>query len=286
MKKFNNSAQFTSYMRKQADKIGISIQNAYITYAARTFLEHISKSNNGQFIVRGSLATMAYIGKLTRKITDVDLLSSGNSDINIELFKQMISAKTIPGIKFSLLRTSPVITDVGTYKMTVNSQLYNSKTNLGVDIIEKNTEKSEVTMPAIFDGDEEFLFFAQPFEELFAEKLCILIEPSGPNTGSSLNHRIKTFYDIYKMYGGRYDEDKLTSYFDLLISSRGKVDLESATTDHLNQDFVDHFQGIWDRTAKNFSFLDMSFDIAEAVAFAREFTSEELKKVKKRRHNY
>ena len=73
MQTFRNSDQLRSFMKKESSRLGISIKNAYSTYISRLFLEKLAKYNNGYVLVKGSSAETAYLGKLVRGITDVEL---------------------------------------------------------------------------------------------------------------------------------------------------------------------------------------------------------------------
>ncbi len=55
-------------------------------------------------------------------------------------------------------------------------------------------------MPVIFQGDEPFMMNVPSFEEYLAEKLCIIVES---NKTDVLNTRVKDFYDIYQLHGGK-----------------------------------------------------------------------------------
>ena len=82
MKKFSNTDQLRSFIKKESNRIGISIANAYTTFVSRAFLEKLAKYNNGHILVKGSSAETAYLGRLVRGITDVDLAILGSIQEN------------------------------------------------------------------------------------------------------------------------------------------------------------------------------------------------------------
>ena len=77
-----------------------------------------------------------------------------------------------------------------------------------------------------------FVITTPSFEEYLAEKLCIILES---NKTDVLNTRLKDFYDIYELHGGKYDVEKLTEYFKLMLALRAKIRIEDARTDYLDK---------------------------------------------------
>lgn len=277
MQKFSNTNQFRSFMKKEAERLGISIQNAYTTYVSRLFLEKLSKYNNGIVLVKGSSAETAYLGRLVRGITDVDLAVLGPIDANLDLLKLFVEDKSISDFKFKLVR-EPKITPTGIYKMPFEASFDKTKQPLGVDFQEnydRLIEKQVRTMPSIFEGDDEFPVIAPSFEEYLAEKLCIIVES---NKMDVLNTRVKDFYDIYQLHGGKYDPEKLTKYFGKMLALRGKIALEDASTLYLNADFVQKHKDVWESAKKKYDFLDDGIDLYGAVYYARAVLREELQK--------
>lgn len=277
MQKFSNTNQFRSFMKKEADRLGISIQNAYTTYVSRLFLEKLSKYNNGMVLVKGSSAETAYLGRLVRGITDVDLAVLGPIEANLDLLKLFVEDESISDFKFKLVR-EPKITSTGIYKMPFEASFDKTKQPLGVDFQEnydRLIEKQVRTMPSIFEGDDEFPVIAPSFEEYLAEKLCIIVESNKPDV---LNTRVKDFYDIYQLHGGKYDPEKLTKYFGKMLALRGKIALEDASTLYLNADFVQKHKDVWESAKKKYDFLDDGIDLYGAVYYARAVLREELQK--------
>ena len=277
MRHFSNSNQFRAFMKKEADRLGISINSAYTTYVSRLFLEKLSKYNNGQVLVKGSSAETAYLGRLVRGITDVDLAGIGPIETNLDLMKTFVEDTSISDFKFKLVR-EPKVTPTGIYKMAFESSFDKTKQPLGVDFQENYNrliEKQVRTMPAIFEGDDEFPVVAPSFEEYLAEKLCIILESNKPDV---LNTRVKDFYDIYQLHGGKYDPEKLTRYFGKMLALRGKIKLEDASTLYLDRYFIEQHKEIWERAKEKYDFLDDGIDLYGAVYYARAVLREELQK--------
>ena len=276
MQEFKNSNQMKSFMKKESIRLGMSINNVYSTFLSRLMLEKISKYSDNKILIKGSSAETAYLGKLVRGITDVDIASVNNLEENLEIFKKVIDDNDNK-ISFNISR-KPLITRTGIYKIPLIGYFDKMRQPLGIDYQEKYNrliELEEIVMPKIFEGDEEFKINVPSFEEYLAEKLCIILESNKPDV---LNTRVKDFYDIYELHGGKYNPDKLTSYFKKMLLLRGKLNLEDASTLYLDRNFVLNHQSIWDSTKEKYDFLDSEIDFYGAVYYTRAVLREELHK--------
>lgn len=130
-------------------------------------------------------------------------------------------------------------------------------------------------MPKIFDGDDEYQIIVPSFEEYLAEKLCIIVES---NKTDVLNTRVKDFYDIYQLHGGKYNPEKLTKYFGKMLELRGKINIEEASTLYLDKDFIRNHEELWERAREKYDFIDDGIDLYGAVYYARAVIREELQK--------
>ena len=277
MQTFRNSDQLRSFMKKEANRLGISVQNAYTTYLSRLFLESVSKYNTGAVLVKGSAAETAYLGKLVRGITDVDLAMVAPFEEGIEPIAATVNNETPNGFQFKLSK-APNVTPTGIYQMHFEADFDRTRLSLGVDVQESYNrliERQTRTMPAIFEGDEEFPVLTPSFEEYLAEKLCIIVES---NKEDVLNTRVKDFYDIYRLHGGVYSPAKLTKYFRRMLALRGKVRLKDASTLHLNKEFIEKHTGLWESAREKYDFLDDDIDLYGAVYYTRAVIREELQK--------
>lgn len=277
MQSFHDSNQFRAFMKKEASRLGLSVPNAYTTYISRILLQKLSKYNDGNILVKGSSAETAYLGKLVRGITDVDLAVLGPIELNMELVQSFIEDETISDFKFKMARP-PKVTQTGIYKMAFEGCLDKTKQQIGVDFQDnygRLIEKEVRTMPAIFEGDEEFPVIAPSFEEYLAEKLCIIVES---NKTDVLNTRVKDFYDIYHLHGGKYDNEKLAKYFVKMLALRGKIKLEDASTLYLNREFIENHLDLWDKAKERYDFMDDGIDLYGAVYYTRAVIREQLQK--------
>ncbi len=277
MQSFKNSNQMKAFMKKEAKRLNINIHNAYSTFIARSFLERVSKYNDNSILIKGSSAELSYLGSLVRCVTDVDLASLKDLNINRDLISQIISDGQVDSLKFSLVK-DPRRTKTGIYKFSLQANFDGINQYLGVDLQDNYTRliaPEKRIMPPIFEGDEPFDILVPSFEEYLAEKLCIIIESNKANV---LNTRVKDFYDIYELHGGKYDSEKLTEYFGKMLQLRGKIDLDGAQTMYLNKRFIDSHAGIWDSTKEKYDFLDKEIDLQGAVYYTRAVIREQLQK--------
>lgn len=278
MERFRNSEQFKAFIKKEAKRLNISIPNAYSTFLSRSFLEKLSKKDTDKSIlVKGSSAETSYLGELVRGITDVDLASTASIELNIPVLRMIINNETINDIKFSLNK-KPSITKTGIYKFSYDADMDKVKNSLNVDFQDnyiRLIEKKYSVMPKIFDGDREFIMATPSFEEYIAEKLCIILESNKPDL---LNTRLKDFYDIYELHGGKYDSEKLAEYFKIMLALRAKIRLQDATTDYLDKNFIENHNNIWNAVSKKYDFLDKEIDLGGAVYYTRAVLREYLQK--------
>ena len=278
MERFRNSEQFKAFIKKEAKRLNVSIPNAYSTFLSRSFLEKLSKKDTDKSIlVKGSSAETSYLGELVRGITDVDLASTTSIELNIPVLRKIINSETINDIKFSLNK-KPSITKTGIYKFSYDADMDKVKNSLNVDFQDnyiRLIEKKYSVMPKIFEGDREFIMATPSFEEYIAEKLCIILESNKPDL---LNTRLKDFYDIYELHGGKYDSEKLAEYFKIMLALRAKIRLQDATTDYLDKNFIENHNDIWNAVSKKYDFLDKEIDLGGAVYYTRAVLREYLQK--------
>ena len=275
MIEFKNSDQMKSFMKKEAKRLNMNIASVYSTFVSRTFLEKLSDNNNEAILVKGSSAEISYLGRLVRAITDVDLASVNNLEVNYPLLNKILNNDN--GLKFSLVK-EPSKTITGIYKMSMEANLGKIRQPLNVDFQENYNRLIEPevrVMPAIFEGDTPFEIYVPSFEEYLAEKLCIVLES---NKVDVLNTRVKDFYDIYQLHGGKYDSDKLTDYFNKMLKLRGKIKLEEAGTLMFNPKFVKAHEFLWDTTRTKYDFLDGEIDLESVVYYTRAVLREQLQK--------
>ena len=277
MKKFTNSDKLRAFMKKESARLNISVPNVYHTFFARRLLEKLSNADNPLLYVKGSSAETAYLGSLVRSITDIDLASLKGFDVEEDFIQKILLTDDEEQIGFCMNK-EPYVTPTGIYKLSCSGCFDKTKQAIGVDFqtnYGRLIEAEKRVMPVIFDGDEEFELRVPSFEEYLAEKLCIIVES---NKTDVLNTRLKDFYDIYQLHGGKYDYDKLEYYFGLMLQLRGKIKLDKANTQHLDQKFIADHKHLWPGISNSYDFLDKEIDFEGAVYYTRAVLREQLQR--------
>lgn len=278
---FSNSAQLKSYLKKESEKTNISVPNCYNTFFARSLLSRLSNLSYGELIVKGSFSQMVHMGKMIRPVTDIDLISTtkDKNETLVMLWKALYEEYPEDGINFDLT-SLPKTTKTGIIKIPVVALFDKIKHPINIDFdpgVKSVLETHYDLVPRIFSEDKRFYINTPSYEETLAEKLCIVVES---NKEDVLNTRIKDFYDIYKMHNGKYDLDKFSHYFKVLLERRGKISLEAANVNHLNKDYLENHRDLWEAMSEKYEFLDKSVEFDEALYYTKGVINEQLQKAK------
>lgn len=276
---FANEDKLKSFLKKESDGLGVSIYNTYNTYFSRLLLERISKVCYSELYVKGSMSELAHLNKMIRPITDIDLVSTvDHNDPLTVLYQAMYD--TNDGL-FYELTDIPKRTKTGIYKIHIVANFGKIKHAMSIDFQELSKtiyEKDYKRIDPIFSGDESFYVFTPSFEEHLAEKLCIVLES---NKSDVLNTRVKDFYDIYKLIGGKFDRDKLSYFFYHMLLDRNKIDLSKASTSFLDSSYIEKHRELWSLMSKKYEFLDKEVVFDEAVGITKDILDKELSNVDK-----
>ena len=276
---FANEDKLKSFLKKESDRLGVSIYNTYNTYFSRLLLERISKVCYSELYVKGSMSELAHLNKMIRPITDIDLVSTvDHNDPLTVLYQAMYD--TNDGL-FYELTDIPKRTKTGIYKIHIVANFGKIKHAMSIDFQELSKtiyEKDYKRIDPIFSGDESFYVFTPSFEEHLAEKLCIVLES---NKSDVLNTRVKDFYDIYKLIGGKFDRDKLSYFFYHMLLDRNKIELSNASTSFLDSSYIEKHRELWSLMSKKYEFLDKEVVFDEAVGITKDILDKELSNVDK-----
>jgi len=275
---FSSDEKLKGYLRSESKRLGISITNTYNTFFSRILLERVSNLNFGLLAVKGSFSELAHLNHMIRPITDIDIVSTEyHNDPLLILFQAMYDTNF--GINYELTNL-PKKTKTGIYKISIVAQYGKIKHPISIDFMELyNTlyTMDYKRIDPIFKGDSHFYVSTPTYEEHLAEKLCIISETVKPNI---LNTRVKDFYDIYKLYNGKYDLDKLSFYFSKMIEDRNKIDVSNLSISHLDKNYILKHKPLWDSMSKKYEFLDKSVGFEEAVYLTREVLEQQINKYK------
>ena len=266
--------QLKSFMKDESERLNLNINNTYKTYLSRTFLQRLSDKYK-YVLVKGSAAETTYLGTLIRAITDLDIAKKDLYENEIE---KCLGISNLDIFDFEL--SKPVtVTKTKINQFSTVAKFEKLKSPLTLDLQENYNrliEPTRLIMPKIFEGDEEFDVFVPSFEEYLAEKLCIIAES---NKSEVLNTRVKDFYDIFHLHGGKYDPNRLTQYFNLMIKLRGKIDINDASTLMLNDEFIKRHQQVWDKAIISYDFLNTDVTLGGVVYYTRAVLRDQLQKL-------
>ena len=274
---FKNDDQFRAFMKKESARLNISLLNVYHTFLARTLLERISKYNNKKLLVKGSAAEAAYLGKMVRSITDVDLAGLQRFNLNKDLIKNIILNNEGEQFHFSLIK-EPYTTQTGIHKISVAGNFGRSGHALNIDYqdnYDRLIRRTKVVMPKIFEGDTEFEMYVPSYEEYLAEKLCIIL---GNNKPDVMNTRLKDFYDIYNLHGSGYNAEELTRDFGIMLKKLNKVNLTDADTSFLDENFIKKHKQLWAPMLERYDCLDKKTSFERMVFYTQGVLRSELKR--------
>lgn len=276
---FRNDDQLRAFLKNESKRLGVTITNTYNTFFSKLLLERLSKFSYDKLFVKGSFSELAHLNGMIRPITDLDLVSTMyHNDPLIFLFRAMYD--TNEDIYYELVDL-PKKTRTGIYKLSMIANFGRIKHPISIDFQElSNTiyEKEYKRVDPVFEGDDYFYIWTPSFEEHLAEKLCIVTES---NKEDVLNTRVKDFYDIYKLCGGKYDKERLSYFFYHMLKDRNKIDIETASTSHLTKEYIEKHYELWNQMSKKYEFMDKTVGFRESVEFTKEILDEEIKNLDK-----
>ena len=271
---FSSDDKLKAFLKKESKRLGISITNTYNTFFSLQLLKRISETSYDKLFVKGSFSELAHLNEMIRPITDIDLVSSVyHNDPLLVLYQAMYSEDE--NLHYELIDI-PKKTKTGIYKIHIKAIFGSICHPISIDFQElSNTiyQKDYKRVNPLFTGDNFFYIYTPTYEEHLAEKLCIVVESNKDNI---LNTRVKDFYDIYKLKGGKYDKEKLSYFFYQMLLDRHKIDIRHASVDHLNRQFILQHQQLWDNMSKKYEFTDKTIVFEDAVETTKSMLDQEL----------
>ena len=276
---FSNDDKLKAFLKSESKRLGISINNTYNTFFSKLLLERVSKYCYSELYVKGSFSELAHLNTMIRPVTDIDLVSTiYHNDPLLILYQAMYD--TNDDLYYELIDI-PKRTKTGIYKISISANFGKIKHPISIDFQElSNTiyERDYKKINPIFKGDDYFYIYTPTFEEHLAEKLCIVIES---NKKDILNTRVKDFYDIYKLNGGKYNKDKLLYFFYHMLIDRNKRNINDLSTDFLDDEYVKRHNDMWNSMSKRYEFMDKDVDFRESVYLTKRILDKQIKGLEK-----
>lgn len=276
---FPNSQSLKAYLNYQSKKHGIDIERTYEHYFNRKFLERLDAVNYGNLLLKGSFSQYIHLGHMTRPTTDIDLAGINDAKENLDVINQAVFSSFIDGLLFYYskdIKKSPT----GILNVKLKAEFDGIIQPISIDLMNNYKRYYEIQykeVPCTFDYDNPFYFNTLSHEEHLAEKLCIIAESIKPDV---LNTRVKDFYDMYQLHGGKYDYNKFSLYFYRMLQDRGKLSLNQLSTEHLNPEFIIRHQALWDAAVKRYGFMDRDIDLVHVVYYTRAVLAEQIQKIR------
>lgn len=283
---FNNLAQHKAFIKKEANRLGITPTVAFTTYYSRLLLSRLALINQGVLVVKGSFSQYVHLGTLTRPVLDIDLSSQYYHSVPLQILYQSIYEMNDGIVNFDIT-TLPHQTPNGVYKIPVVAKVKypgDSKEmviSIPVDFKENNAVIFETQFKGVeplFEGDEKFYINTPSFEEHIAEKLYIISHCTKTDTP---NTRVKDFYDIYMLHGKDYDPDKFSLYFQAMVLMYGDS-LEKVDAEFLNRSFIERHEQLWKRMQEKYQFIDKDLELDEAVYYVKAVLKEQILRIRNR----
>lgn len=285
---FNNLNQHKAFIKKEANRLGITPASAYTTYYSRVLLERLALINRGVLLVKGSFSQYVHLKILSRPVLDIDLSSEHFHQIPLHILYQAINDSSDSIVEFDIT-SIPKQTRNGVYKIPIVAKIHYPGDEkeviipIPVDFKENNNDIFETQfkkVEPIFIGDEPFYINTPSFEEHIAEKLYII---SHCTRSDVLNTRVKDFYDIYMLHGKDYDPDKFCLYFQAMVMMYGDK-LENVSAEFLDKKFINKHEELWQRMQEKYQFLDRELTLDEAVYYVKAVLKEQIQRI--RHHEY
>ncbi|MDO4962976.1 MAG: nucleotidyl transferase AbiEii/AbiGii toxin family protein [bacterium] len=271
---FDTDEKLKGFLKRESKRLGVSIKNTYNTYFSRILLERISNLCYDELFVKGSFSEIAHLNEMIRPITDIDLVSTKyHNDPLIVLYQAMYDSNSD---LYYELTNIPKITKTGIYKINIVANFGKIKHPISIDFQELSRtiyEKDYKRINPIFKGDNHFYVLTPSYEEHLAEKLCIVVEN---NKSDVLNTRVKDFYDIYKLCGGKYDKDRLLYFFKNMLIDRNKIKMEDVNIDFLDEEYIEKHKNMWYLMSDKYEFLDRGVNFDESVKFTKKILKDQL----------
>ena len=280
---FKNLNQQKAWMKKEANRLGITTNVAYTTYYSRVLLERLALIYRGLVVVKGSFSQYVHLKSLSRPVLDIDLSSRGDHNVPLNLLYESMYQIGDDAVTFDL-GSLPHQTKNGVYKIPVIAKVkYEGSKELVIPVPVDYKENNKVIfdpqfkkVEPLFEGDKTFYISTPSFEEHIAEKLFII---SHNNRTDVENTRVKDFYDIYMLHGKDYDIDKFGIYFQAMVLMYGDR-LDQVDAEFMDRKFIKRHEAIWERMKEKYQFTNKDIEFDEATYYAKAVLKEQIQKIR------
>ncbi len=266
---FETGNQLKGYMQRETNKHNISSNYGYNYYFTRAFLEKLYNGNGMTLVLKGGYAQFARLGKITRPLTDLDIVTFGK----VESAKEQIDSVLQDNgpINFRIINQFTTTNATLNYKIFCE---FDSKTGrISIDLKREDVvDFSEVKVPTLFSKDNPFVAQSISIEEHLAWKLYVVLLHLKLYSALSRDfRRFKDFFDIHTILGSAIiDEKKVMNILQEKISQDEFLRDYELQGRLFQTDFIKQNNQQWESEKTKYQFLtDLSFK--EAVETTNDF---------------
>ncbi len=268
---FETGNQLKGYIQREVKEHNMNSNYGYNYYFTRTFLEKLYNKEKMELVLKGSYSQFTRLGKVTRPLTDIDIVTFGK----IEDAKEQIDRifQKSEGIRFKVLNQFTTTNATLNYKILCD---FDGKTGrISMDLKrEEVLDFSEVQMPNLFSKDNRFQTQSVSIEEHLASKLYVVLLHLRLYSALSRDfRRFKDFFDIHTILGSTViDEKKVIEILQRKIMQDEFLRDYELQGSLFTPKFVESNKLEWENDKKKYQFLtDTSFE--DAVEVTNEFIS-------------
>ncbi|HMS25538.1 MAG TPA: nucleotidyl transferase AbiEii/AbiGii toxin family protein [Acidimicrobiia bacterium] len=216
-------AKIKNYENKNDIKQGV----VFRTYMADRFLERVSQSKyKKNFVLKGGLLIASIVGLPERATMDIDATivhRSLTSQSLLEMVNEIIAIDLNDGVTFTIQKITPIREDAqySDFRISLEAWFENIVVALKLDLTTGDVitpEAIEYKYPLILE-DRSITIYGYAMETVLAEKFETVLRRS------TLNTRMKDFYDIYVFIIVRksIDIDLFTEALKATSANRGTI---------------------------------------------------------------
>lgn len=272
---FENGNKLKGYLNNESKRLNIHSNYAYTYYFIRRFLEKLTQNNAEKFVLKGSISQLTHTVKLTRAITDIDIVSPLDIIDSAYIIEKEINNKDIP-INFRL--KDKFITTNNTVNMKILCNFDQIQHLIKLDL-KKDAKHTSIVkpLPIIMKKDNPFDVNTMPLEAHIATKMYIILRNADNDLSvSKETRRLKDFYDLHNLLQSDYNEELLDYYFEQICKERDDVNLANIDINRLGKNFVEENNELYLSDKKRYGFSD-DIKFGDLVDEAKETISQKLK---------
>lgn len=268
---FDSGNKLKGYIQKEAKEKQIHSNYGYNYYFSRYFLDKLYNDPKTNFILKGSYSQFCSLEKITRPLTDIDIVTFNRVQDAKDGIDEIINTKD--SVKFKIVSQHTTTNATLNYKILCD---FDGKTSrISIDLKREDMlDVERVSLPTFFSKDEVFDVNSSSINEHLASKLYVVLLHLKLNNVLSRNfRRYKDFYDIYQILAsGIIDEGKVMEILARKIRNDEFLNDYELDGPLFQKKFITDNQEKWNNDKNKLEFLnDISFE--ESVETTNNFIS-------------